>query len=223
MMSIKRDYFKLLGAAVILCSITAGLLSCSGAGSEAYMRKQIREAKEKAAAEELAKNMPKIISFTIDRNEIFQGDNVTLTWNTSQADNVTINLGIGVVPAAGQMSVSPAASATNDAVYILTVTNKYGTVTAKARTVVMKEDKAPSILFEITPARVKEGLKAKMVWSVYGARSINVDNGIGTLTESSGEKLITPRTAKYTLTATNKAGSSTKSVDIEVIPAGSSQ
>jgi len=82
----------------------------------------------------------------------------------------------------------------------------------------MKEDQPPSIMFEITPAKVKSTLMAKMEWSVAGARTISVDNGIGDLTKSSGEKLIKTATATYTLTAAKKAGASIKSISIEVIP-----
>ena len=75
------------------------------------------------------------------------------------------------------------------------------------------------IWVEITPAKVKANLMAKMEWSVYAARTISVDNDIGILPTSYGERLITPKTATYTITATNRAGTSTKSVTIEVIPA----
>jgi hypothetical protein len=203
-----------------------------GATTQRYIGEKLQE--------EIAQLSPKIQEFKSDQYQIFSGENATLTWSVIQADNITIDQGIGsvdtyskqsMIPSfydkdsghaylsmagfSGTYSFIPSSSAT----YTLTIANKYGKSTKTARVEVMQEDQAPKILFEITPAKVKAGLLARMEWSVYAARTISVDNGIGVLSEMYGEKLITPKTATYTLTATNKAGTSTKSVTIEVIPA----
>jgi hypothetical protein len=201
--------------------LTAALVLSPGCGptsSGMYLKQQAEKKLEAEMQKELAKRMPKVATFNLDKEEIFEGENATLSWETFQADNVTIDQGIGQVGASGRQTVVPAASNQHDCIYILTAANKYGTVTSRERVVVMTEEQPPSIMFEITPAKVKSTLMAKMEWSVYGARTISVDNGIGPLTASSGEKLIKPATATYTLTATNKAGTSTQSVSIEVIP-----
>jgi hypothetical protein len=191
---------------------------CVSSHSSTYLTKQIEKKLDATVQEERAKRMPQVVAFKLDREEVFEGENATLSWNTYQADNVTIDQGIGLVVAAGQQMVIPPASAQHDCIYILTAANKYGQTTARQRVVVMKEDQPPAIMFEITPAKVKSTLMARMEWSVGGARTISVDKGIGDLTKSYGEKLIKPVTGTYTLTATNKAGTSTRSVSIEVMP-----
>ncbi len=224
---------------LIILLVSSTMLSACGTQSMKPGAQLQRQA-AKALEEEVVRRMPKIQDFRSEQYKIFSSENATLMWSVIQADNMTIDQGIGSVEAyskqcmipsfydkdsghaylsvagfSGSYNFIPSSSAT----YTLTVANKYGKSTKTARVEVMREDEAPKILFEITPARVRADLMARMEWSVYAARTISVDNGIGVLTKSYGEQLITPKTATYTLTASNKAGTSTKSVTIEVIPA----
>ncbi len=59
---------------------------------------------------------PVIEDFSLSSTTIEEGDTVTLSWNVTGADSVTINNGIGPVSYSGSLSVSPSASTT----YVIT-------------------------------------------------------------------------------------------------------
>ncbi len=68
---------------------------------------------------------PTINSFTADSYHIISGESVTLSWNVTGADSVTINQGIGTVDSTGTKVVNPTATIT----YTLTASNTNGSVT----------------------------------------------------------------------------------------------
>jgi uncharacterized protein YkwD/chitodextrinase len=79
---------------------------------------------------------------------------------------------------------------------------------------------APAIAsFSANPASITAGQSATLSWSVSGATALSIDNGIGAVT-GSGSRAVTPaQTTTYRLTATNNAGTSSKSVTVTVAPA----
>jgi len=76
---------------------------------------------------------PSVIgSFSNTPSTISPGGTSTLSWNVSGANSVSIDNGIGLVNATGNMAVSPATST----VYTISATNAAGTVTKTAMTTV---------------------------------------------------------------------------------------
>jgi len=69
---------------------------------------------------------PAINSFIADSYHITSGESVTLSWNVTGADSVTINQGIGTVASTGTKVVNPTATIT----YTLTATNTTDNVTS---------------------------------------------------------------------------------------------
>lgn len=70
--------------------------------------------------------------------------------------------------------------------------------------------------FKASTPVIPAGQATELSWEVIGADEVNIDNGIGTVSNS-GRKSISPsETTRYTITATNKAGKSTKSVIVTV-------
>lgn len=67
-------------------------------------------------------NLPTIINFSADTNEIMKGEIAVLSWNVSNAISVQIDNGIGSVANSGTLSISPTATTK----YILTATNNDG-------------------------------------------------------------------------------------------------
>ena len=55
-------------------------------------------------------------------------------------------------------------------------------------------------------------------WSVSGATSLSIDQGVGTVTGSSSVQVHPTKTTIYTLTATNASGSSTATLQLNYIP-----
>jgi hypothetical protein len=83
---------------------------------------------------------PTIVSFTATPTAIMADQSSTLQWNVTGADSVYINPGIGNVSYAGVRVAYPTASTT----YILTATNRYGSVTAYATVTIPEVYQYPS-------------------------------------------------------------------------------
>lgn len=79
-------------------------------------------------------NPPRINLFVISPEIMNEGNTAKLTWQTTGAESVTIDNGIGIVPATGQRDVSPI----DDTVYRITATSAGGVATAIARITVAR-------------------------------------------------------------------------------------
>jgi uncharacterized repeat protein (TIGR01451 family) len=146
--------------------------------------------------------------FTATPNTIMVGQNATLAWQTSNANRVAINNGIGDVVADGSMTVSPIASS----IYQLTV---FGTqnrsvnctvpVTVTNEPVFTCQD---NVSFTATNYSIDEGQSTTLNWSTTNVDSVSIS--VINATTLSGSKTVDPRSdTAYVLTA--KKGS--KSID----------
>lgn len=78
--------------------------------------------------------------------------------------------------------------------------------------------------FTSDPHVVTPGEATMLSWSVANAVSVDIDQGIGNVARALGSKVVLPGTTRtYTLTATNSAGSHTKSIVINVIQRSDNQ
>src|SRR5581483_4875232 len=82
---------------------------------------------------------------------------------------------------------------------------------------------APAIgSFSASPANITAGQSTTLSWSVSGATTISIDNGLGTVTGNS--KSVSPvQTTTYTLTATNSSGTISARVTVTVNAASDTQ
>ena len=169
---------------------------------------------------------PIINSFTASPASITSGGSSALTWNVFGAAEVNIDQGIGDVAAAGSRTVSPSTTTT----YTLTATNAADTVTATARVTVPGAPTPPPPLpppsvsppvisfFTANPGSITTGNSSMLSWLVSDANTVTITHG-GSVTPVSptGSAAATPpTTTTYTLTATNTAGSVTKTVQVVV-------
>lgn len=78
---------------------------------------------------------------------------------------------------------------------------------------------APAISsFSASPTSIISGQGGVLAWSVTGATTLSINDGLGTVTGDSDS--VTPTsTTTYTLTATNASGSTTAHVTLTVVPA----
>ena len=86
----------------------------------------------------------------------------------------------------------------------------------------VKEFTEPSTLaiqkFVATPADINSGAAATLSWEVEGADTIEIDNGIGTVT-AKGTKQVTPAwTTSFNLVARAGSSQATASVQVKVLP-----
>ena len=166
---------------------------------------------------------PVINQFYASPASISQGDSCTLNWTVTGAEMVTIEPGVGAVPASGSRTVTP------DATIVYELTANTGSVATYADTTVTVSTKTESVdmpvveLFESTPNSIVPGGIATLVWNVTGASSVSIDQGVGGVEAQDRKGVIPSGTTNYMLTAVNDSGevsASTRVVVMEPVTSG---
>jgi len=162
---------------------------------------------------------PVINSFDASPQNIQAGKSAKLVWNVKGAAKVNIDQGIGDVSSIGYIVVSPGSTT----VYTLTATGLDGTKVTAITQVAISIAGSPVInSFSVSPSTITTGSSATLSWSIDGATSVSIDNGIGTV-PASGSKTVSPTsTTGYTLTASNASGTTGARTRITVLPGSSS-
>jgi hypothetical protein len=146
-----------------------------------------------------------VCTLTAAPQTIFRGETATLSWTTQNAGTVTLDQGIGTVTASGTRGVSPTVTTT----YTLTALGQNNVsvscpviVTVKERPVDQPFTCQHNVAFTANPNRIEEGQSSTLSWSVTGATSVAIDQGVNTANAQSGSASVSPRTSTtYTLTA----------------------
>ena len=156
---------------------------------------------------------PVISSFTASPSSIVVGGSSTLAWTVSGATSLSINQGVGGV-AGTSTTVSPTTTTT----YSLTATNAGGSVTATTTVTVSSTPPpaAPVISsFTASPSSIVVGGSSTLAWTVSGATSLSINQGVGGVAGTS--TTVSPTTTTtYSLTATNAGGSVTATTTVTV-------
>jgi hypothetical protein len=147
-----------------------------------------------------------VCTFTVSPTSIQSGGAATLSWTTSNATAVSINQNIGTVNTSGSQSVTPGTTTT----YTLTATGNGQTVTC-TQTVAVTSVPLPTaftcqnnVTFSANPTTINRGASTVLSWSVTGATSVAIDNGVMSTNQSSGSATVQPnQSTTYTLTAGN--------------------
>ena len=145
---------------------------------------------------------PPVIDFTIYPDSILQGESSVLAWETTNADTVEIDQGVGMVVDSGSMTVSPTETTT----YTLTATGPGGIVSEqKAITVVI----TPLVGLVVSDTELDYGDSTTLSWSADGYDTVFIKDGAVVSEElPSGSRVVTPAyTTTYSLSATNADGS----------------
>ena len=154
-----------------------------------------------------------VCTFFADDTRIKKGESTRLKWDTSRADNVDINQGIGDVADDGSRSISPNRTTT----YTLIAQGDGGTVTCN-ETVFVDEPRNDLSCdsFTVSDSRVEKGDKVKLAWRTTGANDVTINNGVGDVSKD-GDKEVTVRDdTTYTLTARNGNDSVTCHVSVDI-------
>lgn len=162
--------------------------------------------------------LPVVNTFSVSPATVAPGGTITLTWDVSSADTVSIDNNVGNVAGTGNTTVSPHSTTT----YILTASNAKGTVTAST-TVTVASTVPPGYpivnSFVATPNVIVIGESSVLSWEVTGANNVTITPGIGAVA-ASGSSVISPvTTTNYTLNASNDVGQF--SMTISVVVSGS--
>ena len=159
---------------------------------------------------------PVIGTFSSSPSTVNSGSSATLMWNVTGATSVTLDQGIGQVDVAGTRVVSPGTST----VYTISATNAAGTVTQSTTIVVSSAPPVgtPPVIgtFSSNPSTINSGGTSTLSWNVTGADWVSIDQNIGGV-DGSGTKVVSPAASTfYTLSATNSAGTVSRSAVITV-------
>jgi len=116
----------------------------------------------------------RVTSFTASDSTIMAGEDTTLSWNVSNADEVSINHGIGEVQPIGSITVSPS----DTTLYILTAEGG-GSVATAQLTVNVEPAELEIVFFEADPEDVESGEQVVLSWDTRGATEVRIEPFIG--------------------------------------------
>jgi len=129
----------------------------------------------------------------------YGGGNVELTWDTSFADNVSINNGVGSVSSDGSKTVF----VDSDTTFTLTASNDDGTVKCQD-TVTVKEPKENAVCHYLNADRTYVpygGGNVTLSWDTTNAISVYINNGVGSVSSDGSKTVYVDNTTTFTLTA----------------------
>ncbi len=174
---------------------------------------------------------PVINNFTADPPTVTYGGGTTLSWRVTNASNVDIDQGIGVVARAlGSTVIYPGGNTS----YRMTATNAAGSNTAIVTVTVggstytstnpspqpTSAGTQPPLVYNFwaQPSTINRGGSTRLSWNVLGAYSIRIDPTVG-IVKTTGSINVTPASSTtYTLSATNSGGSVMATEEVHVLP-----
>lgn len=153
------------------------------------------------------------VNLSTTYSTITLGQSVTLSWTSSEADELILNEGIGVVTGPnGNRTVSPKTTTT----YTISATNEGG-VSTDSVTITVQTLARPAVTLGASDTSIFPGQSVTLNWTSQRATTLTINQGIGAVTRPKGNRVVNPNsTTTYTLTGTNASGSDTDSVTITV-------
>ena len=144
---------------------------------------------------------PPVIDFSAYPDSILLGESAVLVWETSNADIIEIDQGVGMVVDNGSMTVLPIETTT----YTLTATGPGGRVSARETVTVVK---TPRVGLVLSDTELDYGESATLSWSAEGYDTVFIKDGAMVSEELPiGSRVVTPDyTTTYTLSAANAEG-----------------
>ncbi len=135
------------------------------------------------------------------------GGSVTLTWNTTNANSVSINQGIGSVAADGSTSVNVTESKTFTLTAVGTDGNDTCTVSVTVQPPVVNAPSCDSFTGSPTTLPFGGG-NVTLNWATTNATGVSIDNGVGSVSVDGSTSVNVTTSKTFVLTATNVAGAS---------------
>lgn len=152
------------------------------------------------------------------------GGNVTLSWGTTNASSVSINQGIGAVPADGSRSVFVGSTKT----FTLTAVggsallgDGYQSDTCVVTVKVNPPQQVPATCDFLNASRTSVphgGADVTLSWGTTNATSASINQGIGSVPVDGSRSVFVGASKTFTLTAVGAGGNDTCAVTITVLP-----
>ncbi|MBM3864046.1 MAG: lamin tail domain-containing protein, partial [Verrucomicrobia bacterium] len=132
-----------------------------------------------------------------------QGQSLTFAWYQGASGNTSVPVGTN-----SASFTTPALTQTTS--YWVRVTSAGGSVDSSAATVTVETPVPSAVIasFTASPTTIDAGGSSTLSWSVTGAASLSINNGVGNVTGSTSTSVSPTSTTTYTLTATNSANES---------------
>jgi hypothetical protein len=157
--------------------------------------------------------LPRIIRFTANPQTITRGESTTLSWNTTDTESVEV-VGVGTFGPNASVDVTPESSRG----YTIIARNAQGETSAGLAITVNVGPQPRVVQFTANPMQIVRGDSSTLTWNVEGADTVEITPGIGRV-DASGNRNVNPTdTTTYTLNATNRFGTTTVQVTVEVLP-----
>ena len=208
------------GPAVALSAPTAAITTFTAGAGQAYtFRLTVRNtdgltASARVRVTTVAPQRVQILFFIADPPTLNGGGSSRLSWKILNADSASISPNIGPVSATdGSVTVMPAAST------VYTLTAKNATSQDVATVTVTVQNPTPRILTcTAVPMTINQGDSSRIIFDSLNADNVTITPDVGPVGKS-GSVVVTPQqTTKYTITATNVAGSDSCTVSVQVVP-----
>ena len=163
--------------------------------------------------------IPVIASFMANPAEVQAGQPVTLSWQVSDTDRLSIDPDIGAVTGAEYQ-----ARPTRNTTYTLLAKGPGGsttqtvsvTVTTRSKTTPPAATRPAIDSFICVPHAVERGQTVILSWSVRNATSVTIDQGVGGFTPIDQTAIRPEVTTTYTLVAQGPGGEARATVDVAV-------
>ncbi|HOS96724.1 MAG TPA: PKD domain-containing protein, partial [Deltaproteobacteria bacterium] len=156
-------------------------------------------------------HQPPTADISADPVTILSGQPTLLSWTSSHADTVSIDQGIGAVPADGSMTVLPVGTTT----YTITAAGPGGVATDTVTVTVLMP---PRVMIGTHPPVIIEGENSTLTWISEHASSAWMDNGIGQVAPEGSLEVRPGETTTYTITVQGPGGTATSAATVEVVP-----
>jgi peptidoglycan-associated lipoprotein len=153
---------------------------------------------------------PPAVKLKVSRNEIKQGDPITVSWESKRAKSVQLNG--KAVEKIGAETVTPKQTSTFEIVARRGKKEARDKATVKVNVIVAA---APTINLRAEPSAIESGQSTRLRWSTANARTVTI-TGLGDVA-ASGERQVNPRVSTtYTGTAVGDGGTAAASARVTV-------
>ena len=147
---------------------------------------------------------PKIAYFKADRTFLPNVENniVKLSWNTSFANNIKLNIKRGLLKEKGSIEIP----ITNNKEIKLTATNALGVTDTHSIAITVSDEKPKIKLFKLDRDTLDNENPAQLDWNILGAKEINISTVGNNLPHSGSEKIHVLTDTKIELQAISHFG-----------------
>jgi RHS repeat-associated protein len=155
-------------------------------------------------------SQPPEVSFSTNPQTITLGESSTLAWNVIDADNISIDPGIGSVDPNGSYEVLPTETTT----YTLTAVGAGGTTTESVT--VSVNIPLPTVSISADPEAILLGESSTLTWSSTHADTCVIEPGVGSVDVNGSISVSPTERTTYTITVTGPGGTASAEVIITV-------